>query len=66
MKLDVVVVKNSKTNTYTAFLGDYPAVCTQADSVDQLKKNLNRNTQVFFDYIRNKELELEESEFVSL
>ena len=66
MKLNAVIIKDSKSKSFTGFIGQYPGVCSQANNVDQLKKNLNRNLKLYFDYVQRSDVQLESSDIFSL
>ncbi|MGB6267921.1 MAG: hypothetical protein WBF67_02845 [Olleya sp.] len=66
MKLDAIIIKDTKTKSFTGFISQYPGVCTQANSVDQLKKNLDKNLRLYFDYVRKSDLQLNTDHITSL
>lgn len=50
MKLDGVIIKNTKTNTFTGFVKQYPGVCAQSKSIGDLKSKLDDYMSLYSAY----------------
>lgn len=65
MTLDVIIIKDSKSKTFTGFIRQYPGVCSQANDVGQLKKNIDKNLRLYFDYVQKSDLQLNTNDIIS-
>ena len=65
MTLDAIIIKDSKSKTFTGFIRQYPGVCSQANDVGQLKKNLDKNLRLYFDYVQKSDLQLNSDNIIS-
>lgn len=66
MKLSAVIIRDADAKMFTGFVKTYPGVCSQADNVDTLLKNLNRNLKLYFDYMQKSDVVLSPDKIISL
>jgi predicted RNase H-like HicB family nuclease len=52
------VLQKAGSDIFVGFLPDYPAVCAQADSLDNLKIKLVKFKDLYFDYCKKSEIEI--------
>lgn len=50
MKVVPVIIKDTSSGTYTGFVKQFPGVCAQADSIDNLIAKLDSYLKIWFDY----------------
>lgn len=62
MKLDVIVVKDAKTNDYTAFVKQFPGVVVQASNRDDIPGKLDKVWAVYIDMLRKWHFQYNETE----
>ena len=58
-KLTGVILHNTSTNVFTAFIKEYPGVLAQGKSEDEVKNKLDKNWDNFLDYMIKKENNIE-------
>ena len=65
MKMDVIVLKDGKTNTYIAFVKKFPSVVIQADDKKDIPVKIQDAWKVFLAMlIRQQEFKYSEAELV--
>ena len=59
VKLKPIVFQSVPGGAYTGYLQNHPAVCAQGDTSDDVCAKLSRFAKLYFDYMSNAELELD-------
>jgi len=49
MKIKGIIINDEKEGKYFAFVDQFPGVCAQADTFDEVKVKVNKNFSAFLD-----------------
>lgn len=41
-KVNGIIVKDNKVNKYFGFINEYPEICSQADSIEEVNENIQK------------------------
>ena len=52
------------SGVYLGFISQYPGICAQGDTVDQVKDKLQKYAKIYFDYMSQSSIEAENGELV--
>lgn len=62
MKIDAVIINDTKAKKYFAFIRQFPGVCAQADSIAEIKIKMEKHFHAFVNRINKEEIQFNEAE----
>lgn len=62
MTVDAIVVHDIKNEVFMSFVKQFPGVCAQGKTIDEVKEKLNRNWKSFVQMMSEKEIQMDESD----
>lgn len=66
MKIKGVIIKDAESGKLTAFIRQFPGICAQGDSVQEVDTKLNAYFKAFIERIKNEEVDIDESQIASM
>lgn len=66
MKTHAIVIQQDGSKHFFGYMTDFPAICAQADSVDDVISSLKTCAKHYFNYMSNNEIEISNQELISL
>jgi predicted RNase H-like HicB family nuclease len=59
------IILQPKGDVYLGFIAQYPAICAQGDTIDQVKDKLKKFAKKYFDYMSNSSIDAKNTELVA-
>ena len=59
------IIHQVASGVYLGFISQYPAICAQGDSVDQVKQKLQKYAKIYFDFMSQSNVEAENGELIA-
>lgn len=62
MKIEGVMIRDTKANKFFAFVRQFPGVCAQGDSPQEVDSKIEKNFKAFIKKMQSEKIEFTESE----
>lgn len=59
------IIHQQNDGVYLGFIAQYPAICAQANTIDQVKDKLQKFAKKYFDYMSNSSIDAKNTELVA-
>ena len=56
--MKAIIIRNTKTKKYFAFINRFPGICAEADSVEKVKSKIKKHIKIFRE-MYNEQIEFE-------
>lgn len=66
MKTHAIIIQQDSSKYFFGYMSDFPAICAQADSVDEVISSLKTCAKYYFDFMSKNEIEISNQELISL
>lgn len=66
MKIDGVIIEDSKTGQFFTFIRQFPGICAQGDSVESATIKVNQYFQKYIEKMSNQEVDMDDSQIISM
>ncbi|MBS1505500.1 MAG: type II toxin-antitoxin system HicB family antitoxin [Bacteroidetes bacterium] len=66
MKIDGVIIKDATTGKFFGFVRQFPGVCAQANTVNEVSEKINAYFQIFVNKLKNEEISMDENQVTSM